>query len=101
MLKNRNKRFLTHNLRSTCICETCDLCINREWREENNCNLTTSEHLACLTCVQHPFATIISCSDSRIVPEILFDTSMEDLFVICVAGNTRDEAALGNIELML
>jgi len=101
LLKNGNKCFLTHKLRSTCVNEGYDLCINRKWREGNNCKLTTSEQLACLFDGQHPFATIISCSDSRIVPEILFDTSMEDLFVICVAGNTRDEAALGNIELML
>ena len=98
MLKDGNKRFLTHNLRSTCICETCDLYINREWREENNCNLTTPEQSACLIGEQHPFATIISCSDSRIVPEILFDTGMEDLFVIRVAGNTWDEVVLGSIE---
>jgi len=98
MLKNGNKRFLTHNLRSTCICETCDLYINREWREENNCNLTTPEQSACLIGEQHPFATIISCSDSRIVPKILCDTGMEDLFVIRVAGNTWDEVVLGSIE---
>ena len=99
MLKDGNKRFLTQNLRSTCVCETCDLCISREWREENNCNLITPEQLGCLAGGQHPFATIISCSDSRIVPEILFDTGMEDLFVIRVAGNTWDDVALGSIEL--
>jgi len=98
MLKNRNKRFLTHNLRSTCICETCDLYINYEWRERNNCNLTTPEQLACLAGEQHPFATIISCSDSRIVPKILYDTGMEDLFVIRVTGNTWDDTVLGSIE---
>ena len=98
LLKNGNKRFLTHKLRSTCVSEGCDLCINREWREGNNCKLTTSEQLACLFGGQHPLATIISCSDSRIVPEILFDTGMEDLFVIRVAGNTWDEVVLGSIE---
>lgn len=36
---------------------------------------------------QFPFAVIVSCSDSRFVPEILFDQSLGDLFVVRVAGN--------------
>lgn len=44
---------------------------------------------------QHPFATVITCSDSRVPPEILFDAGIGDLFVIRVAGNVcnTDEAA--------
>jgi carbonic anhydrase len=36
---------------------------------------------------QHPFAVIVTCSDSRVAPEILFDQGIGDLFVIRNAGN--------------
>src|SRR5262245_52379152 len=36
---------------------------------------------------QHPFATILTCSDSRLSPEILFDQGIGDIFTVRVAGN--------------
>jgi len=36
---------------------------------------------------QKPYAIILSCSDSRVQPEIIFDKSLGELFVIWVAGN--------------
>jgi len=47
---------------------------------------------------QHPFAVIVCCSDSRLPPEIIFDQGLGDLFVIRLAGNIMDDAALGSIE---
>jgi carbonic anhydrase len=47
---------------------------------------------------QHPFAIILSCADSRVPPELVFDTDLGDLFVVRVAGNTADDATLGSIE---
>lgn len=47
---------------------------------------------------QHPFAIVLSCSDSRVPPEIIFDQGIGDLFVIRVAGNVLDNAAVGSIE---
>lgn len=47
---------------------------------------------------QNPFAVILTCSDSRVAPEILFDQGIGDLFVIRTAGNVAGEAALGSIE---
>lgn len=47
---------------------------------------------------QHPFAVIISCSDSRVIPESIFSVSIGDLFVIRVAGNVIDNIQLGSIE---
>lgn len=47
---------------------------------------------------QKPFAIIVSCSDSRVPPEIVFDQGLGDLFVIRVAGNVVDDHALGSIE---
>ncbi|HPZ08342.1 MAG TPA: carbonic anhydrase [Candidatus Eremiobacteraeota bacterium] len=47
---------------------------------------------------QKPFAIILSCSDSRIPPEIVFDQGLGDLFVIRVAGNILDNIIKGSIE---
>jgi carbonic anhydrase len=47
---------------------------------------------------QYPFATILTCSDSRVAPEILFDQGLGSLFVVRVAGNVVDDAVLGSIE---
>lgn len=47
---------------------------------------------------QKPFAIIVACSDSRVPPEIIFDQSLGDLFVVRVAGNIVDDFAIGSIE---
>jgi len=47
---------------------------------------------------QQPFAIILSCADSRVPPEIIFDQGLGDLFVIRVAGNVLDDIILGTIE---
>ena len=47
---------------------------------------------------QKPFAAILSCSDSRVPPEVIFDQGLGDLFVVRVAGNTVNEEGLGSLE---
>jgi len=47
---------------------------------------------------QKPFVTILSCADSRVVPEIIFDQGIGDLFVVRVAGNVADTDEMGTIE---
>ena len=47
---------------------------------------------------QHPYAIIISCSDSRVIPESAFNAGIGDLFVIRVAGNVMDDHQLGSVE---
>ena len=47
---------------------------------------------------QKPFAVIVTCSDSRVAPEIYFDQKLGDIFVIRNAGNIADKTALGSIE---
>lgn len=47
---------------------------------------------------QAPFAVIVTCSDSRVPPEIIFDQALGDLFVIRVAGNVVDDFAIGSVE---
>lgn len=47
---------------------------------------------------QHPYAIIITCSDSRVIPESIFSAGIGELFVIRVAGNVLDDHQLGSIE---
>lgn len=47
---------------------------------------------------QRPFATVVTCSDSRVPVELVFDQGLGDVFVIRVAGNIADDAVLGSIE---
>lgn len=47
---------------------------------------------------QQPFAIVLTCSDSRVSPEIIFDQGLGDIFVIRVAGNIVDDIGIGSIE---
>ena len=47
---------------------------------------------------QNPPAIVLSCSDSRVPPEIVFDQGLGDIFVVRVAGNVVDDDVLGSIE---
>lgn len=52
-----------------------------------------------LTAGQHPWAIVLTCSDSRVTPELVFGgTTLGELFVIRNAGNVLDTGALGTIE---
>ncbi|ULQ54848.1 carbonic anhydrase [Flavihumibacter fluvii] len=48
--------------------------------------------------VQHPYAVVICCSDSRVSPELLFDEGIGDLFVIRTAGNIIGGVEIGSVE---
>jgi carbonic anhydrase len=54
-----------------------------------------------LTGGQHPKVIVLSCSDSRVPPELLFDKSLGDLFIIREAGAIADPVGLGSIEYAL
>ena len=47
---------------------------------------------------QHPFATVLTCADSRVPAEIVFDRGIGDIFVVCVAGNVVGPSELGSVE---
>ncbi len=47
---------------------------------------------------QRPYAVILTCSDSRVPPEIIFDKGLGEVFVVRVAGNVPDPVVLGSIE---
>src|SRR5262245_22157340 len=47
---------------------------------------------------QHPHAAVLSCADSRVAPEIIFDQGLGDLFDVRVAGNIAGDAEVASIE---
>jgi carbonic anhydrase len=47
---------------------------------------------------QHPYATILGCSDSRVPPELVFDAGFGDLFIVRVAGNVISPEVMGSLQ---
>ena len=47
---------------------------------------------------QAPFAIVLSCADSRVVPELAFDTGIGELFVVRVAGNVANTSSIASME---
>ncbi|MCH9029875.1 MAG: hypothetical protein IH819_09745, partial [Bacteroidetes bacterium] len=76
-LKEGNKRFISN---------TAD----RKLRDSTRRDL--------LAAGQSPFAAILGCSDSRVVPEIIFDTGLGELFTVRVAGNIANTSSIASIE---
>lgn len=76
-LKNGNSRYVNDNLEH---------------------NLQDSSRRADLTVGQSPFAIILSCADSRVIPELAFDTGLGELFVVRVAGNIANSSSIASIE---
>ena len=56
------------------------------------------EILADLARAQHPYATILGCSDSRVPPELVFDAGFGELFIVRVAGNVVSPEVLGTLQ---
>ncbi len=50
-----------------------------------------------LTFAQHPFAVVLSCVDSRVPPELVFDQGLGDLLTVRSAGEVLDEAVIGSV----
>lgn len=57
-----------------------------------------AEKRAATVCGQDPFAIVLGCSDSRVPPEIIFDSGIGELFVVRVAGEVAGDQVLGSIE---
>ena len=55
------------------------------------------DRLVQLAEAQHPFATVLGCSDSRVSPELVFDQGLGDLFIVRVAGNVVEPEILGSL----
>lgn len=67
-------------------------------RGEQTRVLTSAQRRLELAKGQSPFAAYVTCSDSRVPPELLFGRGLGELFIIRNAGNTVDTVALGSIE---
>lgn len=72
---------------------------NRSFLSDRPCHppLGREERLR-LAAEQHPIAAYLSCSDSRVSPELLFGRGLGDLFIVRNAGNTLCSTALGSLE---
>jgi len=60
--------------------------------------LQDSKRKNALTGGQSPYAIILSCADSRVVPELAFDTGLGEIFVVRVAGNVANPSSIASIE---
>ena len=60
--------------------------------------LQDSNRRESLTGGQQPFAIILSCADSRVVPELAFDAGLGELFTVRIAGNVANTSTIASIE---
>lgn len=67
-------------------------------REQSIVSSSSQSRQAEVAPSQSPFAIVLSCADSRVPPEIIFDQGLGDLFVVRVAGNIVTPEMLGSIE---
>lgn len=58
----------------------------------------SADRLRQLASGQNPHAEILSCADSRVPPELIFDQGLGDLFIVRVAGNVAADTELGSLE---
>ncbi|MCU4154916.1 hypothetical protein J1N10_02945 [Carboxylicivirga sp. A043] len=76
LLKNGNKRFLENKL------------LHRDYHQQLD---VTAD-------AQYPFAAVLSCIDSRIPVEVVFDQGIGDMFSVRIAGNILNDDILGSLE---
>ncbi|QIK70014.1 carbonate dehydratase [Erysipelothrix sp. HDW6C] len=61
----------------------------------------SSEYLQSLVLGQKPHAVVVSCSDSRVSPDLIFDERLGEIFIIQNAGNIVDDTVIGSIEFAI
>ncbi len=80
--------------------EALDILIEGNYRFANN--LIGSKDMQSLVEItknkQHPFASFLSCSDSRAPVELLFDQALGDIFSVRLAGNIASDKCIGSLE---
>ncbi len=67
-------------------------------RGEAKFSTVRKETLADLAKGQHPYATILGCSDSRVPPELIFDADFGELFIVRVAGSVVSAEVMGSLQ---
>ena len=60
--------------------------------------LQDSKRREALTGGQTPYAVVLGCADSRVIPELIFDTGLGELFTVRVAGNVANTSSIASIE---
>lgn len=72
---------------------------NRKYMTSNSGIGNVSEKIRLKTSEQgqHPYAVIVTCSDSRVIPEAIFAAGIGELFIIRVAGNVMNASQLGSV----
>ena len=80
--------------------EALDLLIEGNQRFKNNISINKDllQVVNITKDQQHPFAAILSCSDSRTATELIFDQSLGDIFSVRLAGNIASNKAIGSLE---
>ena len=73
---------------------------NEKYVKSRTASMDVSDEVLLSACKngQKPYAIIITCSDSRVIPEAIFSAGIGDLFVIRVAGNVIESHQLGSVE---
>ena len=71
---------------------------NKDFINKINNDVSLKERRDELVSGQHPEVLVITCSDSRVVPEMIFNCSLGDIFVIRTAGNVINEGELATAE---
>ena len=71
---------------------------NRRFIEKKQLNRDLIQQVSETSTGQFPFATILSCIDSRVSSELIFDQGIGDIFSIRIAGNFVNEDILGSME---
>lgn len=72
---------------------------NRRFAQGKSLHPNRSEELrSALIDEQNPYAVVISCSDSRVPVEIIFDVGLGDIFVIRTAGHVLSKETMGSLE---
>ena len=76
-LKNGNRRYMTS--------------------ETGTGNISPEKRLKTATNGQHPYAVVVTCSDSRVIPEEIFAAGIGELFIVRAAGNVMGDHQIGSI----
>jgi len=109
-LVNKLSKELVLGLTDGCISCTDGVCKlragNKSFLEVNtdieyitrHHNRMGQERRSSLTGGQQPYVTVVSCADSRVPPELLFNGGLGEIFVIRNAGNTFDTAMLATVQ---
>ena len=71
---------------------------NEQYMIDKECVDTNSDIRELLTAGQAPYAIVLSCADSRVVPESIFDANAGQIFVVRVAGNIANTSSIASIE---